>query len=520
MKEGINNIIYSKSRTFLWFCFSFILGIALSSGIYLDREYLFFLTLILLVAVLLVIYNFHSLKYRFFALTLLFVTLGVIRFVLSQPVITDKHIAYYNEQKLSLVGKVVEEPEFKLEDSVYIVEAQDIPKWKKAAKGRIMVRASIYPEYQYGDVISIYCKLQKPKNSEEFNYANYLARQKIFSLCYYPEISKTKSGEGNVLKSVIFSWKSSLNNKVNELWPEPESSLMAGLLYGARSGFTKELSDNFSKVGITHIVAVSGYNISIVATFLMSLFIAIGLYRRQAFWFAVLGIILFVIFTGASASVVRAGIMGILVLLANQLGRLSRIGNVLVFTAAVMLLFNPWILLWDAGFQLSFLATLGLVYISPILQEKILKKKIFSKFSSHSWFAALSEILISTLSAIISTLPLILFQFGRLSLIAPIANILVLWLIPWLMLLGFVSVILSFVFFPLGQLIAWIAGIGLRYIIFITEYFGNKNWAAMPIQINLTILIFSYTVLIYYVIQFHKDKNLDRSIGQLSTVDR
>ncbi len=507
LKEGVVKISNSKSRTFLLFCFSFIFGIAIASGVNVGRQYLFYAGLICIIFALLTIYYFHSPKYRLYAFALLLVSLGIFRFIFSQPNISENHIAYYNNQKLSLVGKIVEEPEYKLTDSVYVVEAVEISKWKKVVQGRILVRAAIHPEYQYGDVINLYCKLQEPENSEEFNYANYLARQKIYSLCYYPQIDKIKGGEGNVLKSAILTWKRSLGNKVNDLWPEPESSLMAGLLYGARSGFTKELSDSFSKVGITHIVAVSGYNISIVATFLMTLFIAIGLYRRQAFWFAVIGIILFVIFTGASASVVRAGVMGVLVLLANQLGRLSRIGNVLVFTAALMLLFNPWILLWDAGFQLSFLATIGLVYIGPILQEKIINKKVFSKISSHTWFRTISEIFISTLAAIISTLPLILFQFGRLSIVAPIANILVLWLIPWLMMLGFVSVVLSYLYFPLGQLIAWIAGIGLKYIVFITEYFGSKNWSAVPIQINLTILIFSYTILTYYVIRFHKNKN-------------
>ena len=129
---------------------------------------------------------------------------------------------------------------------------------------------------------------------------------------------------------------------------------MAGLLYGERSGLPLELADNFSRTGVSHIIAVSGYNISIVALALMSLFINLGLARPRAFWLVVAGIILFVIFTGAGASVVRAGIMGLIVLLAGQLGRLSRIGNVLIFTAALMLLFNPYVLIWDAGFQLSF----------------------------------------------------------------------------------------------------------------------------------------------------------------------
>src|SRR3989339_569191 len=185
----------------------------------------------------------------------------------------------------------------------------------------------------------------------------------------------------------FFIFKQSIQARVDSLWVEPESSLMAGLLYGARSGFSAQVNNDFSRAGITHIVAISGYNISVVSKILMSLLLLIGLNRRRAFWFAIFGIILFVIFTGASASVVRAGVMGVIVLLASQMGRLSRIGNILVFTAAVMLLFNPFVLVWDAGFQLSFLSTMGLVYLAPILiqylsvdDKKIILKSLTENF--------------------------------------------------------------------------------------------------------------------------------------------
>src|SRR3989344_2327583 len=314
LKEGVEKIIYSKSRTFLWFCFSFIGGVGLASYLEWRGSGNFYLGLSLLIISLLTVYFYTSLSARFYFLLLLFFTFGIFRFTLSQPVINENHLAYYNNQKMTFVGRVVEEPEYKLKDNVYILEATEIPKWGKPISGRVLVRAAIYPEYQYGDVLSVHCKLQSPESNEgEFNYANYLARQSIYTLCYFPQIEKIGDHPGNIFKKVIFSWKKILADKVNDLWPEPEASLMAGLLYGARSGFTPELSDNFSKVGLTHIVAVSGYNISIVATFLMVLFISVGLYRRQAFWFAVIGIIFFVIFTGASASVVRAGIMGIMV---------------------------------------------------------------------------------------------------------------------------------------------------------------------------------------------------------------
>ena len=162
--------------------------------------------------------------------------------------------------------------------------------------------------------------------------------------------------------------KAQVQTQLEKLWPEPESSFMAGLLYGSKSGLPKELSNNFSRTGITHIIAVSGFNITIIASVLMTLAIAAGLDRRRAFWLVVGAEIFFVVFTGLSASAVRAGVMGVLALTAQYIGRTSRIGNALAFTAAVMVLVNPYVLLYDAGFQLSFLATIGLVYVSPWLE--------------------------------------------------------------------------------------------------------------------------------------------------------
>jgi len=153
---------------------------------------------------------------------------------------------------------------------------------------------------------------------------------------------------------------------------------------------------------------------------------------------------------------------------------------------------NPYILLWDAGFQLSFLATLGLVYVSPVLSAVIPQ-------AENKWIVALREPLVSTLSAIIATLPLILYQFGRLSLVAPLVNVLVLWSIPWLMLFGFVSLVLGFIFYPVGQLVAWVAGFGLRYVIMVVDFFGNKSWSAVTFQVPWWAMVAMYLALVIVI---------------------
>ena len=377
-------------------------------------------------------------------------------------------------------------------------------KMEQVVTGRVLVNYQLYPQFSYGDEVKVFCKLQKPKINDDdtFRYDKYLAKQNIWVFCTNAQITRLDEGKGNIIFASILKFKNLIAHQLEKLWQEPENSFMAGILYGSKAGLPQKLMDNFSKTGVTHIIAVSGSNISIIAVNLMAVCIAIGLYRRKAFWVMVALIILFVIFTGASASVVRAGIMGIIALIAERIGRSSRMTNVLVATAAIMTLQNPYVLVWDAGFQLSFLATIGLVYISPIL------KKYVEKIKLPEWkiVEVTMENLVTTLSAIIATLPLILYQFGRLSTVAPLVNILILWTIPYLMLFGFLALITSFIYFPLGQLLAGVAKFGMDYILWIVNFFGSQSWSAVNVSIPLWSMVIMYIVMYICLVKLSNKK--------------
>ncbi len=498
--EGGNKIFNSKSKTFLAFCFCFIAGVSTVSVFDWPAYWEFRFYCVLFVIGFLVIVAWHKPAARFGLVCLLFFFLGGWRFLVSVPASDKNHLAYYNEQKIYITGTVSSEPTVGINKVDYVLSAS------APARGKVFVSTLLYPRYEYGDQLEMSCYLHAPQNSptSSFNYQKYLAKDGIYSVCYNPKILSVKPGsEWSPLRALL-SFKNILQTQVEKLWPEPEASLMAGLLYGARAGLPAELKNDFSTSGLSHIVAISGYNISVVAVVLMTVLIGLGLYRRQAFWVAVAGIILFVIFCGASASVVRAGIMGIIVLIAGQLGRLSRVGNILAFTAALMLLVNPFVLVWDAGFQLSFLATMGLVYLSPILEQKFGPRLAFFP-------AALREILFSTFSAIIATLPLILFQFGRLSIVAPVANLLVLPTIPYLMLVGFFALIFSFIFFPLGQIMAFGAHLGLKYVIIIIHLLAALPGSALTFSITWWAMLAFYVLMLAII---YGKKNKNSSIGR------
>ncbi|MDD4476996.1 MAG: ComEC/Rec2 family competence protein [Patescibacteria group bacterium] len=472
-KENVvEKIINSKSGAFLMLCFCFISGVGIFSYSDIEKNILFYLFVVFWCLVFAIAIFWKNINSRFLFFCVLFFVLGAIRFFISVPSGDAKNILYYNGERGKIIGWVVGEPDIRPDSVKYIIKTEFIydleASSNKKVSGRALVEGLLYPRYEYGDKLKISCDLKSPRNSPDgnFRYDRYLAKDGIWSICVNAKIEKIGADEGNFVLKNILRLKTRINEQIEKLWPEPDSGLLSGLLYGARSGIPDDLKENFNRAGISHIVAVSGYNINIIAAAFMIFLVSAGLYRRQAFWLAIFGICVFVIFTGASASVMRAGIMGVVLLIAERLGRLSRVGYVLALAAALMLLFNPYVLVWDAGFQLSFLATAGIVYLSPFLGGKN-KSSLFK------------QILAPTFSAIIATLPLILFQFGRLSAIAPVANVLILWIVPYLMFFGFLAVVLSFVWFPFGQVVAWIVGIGLNYVIMIAEKIGGWNLSAM-----------------------------------------
>ena len=503
MREGglLQNIISSKSKTFLAFCFCFIAGASLSSLLN-SNDLLFPIFILFFIVLACAVFWWYQKLSRFIFLLGVFFILGSLRFLITFPIIDEENIAYYINSDVQFVGIVDEEPVVQEKSVTYVIEVHEIKSGNEKISGKVILKSPLYPEFFYGDKLEVKCKLESPQNNmsqqSAFRYDKYLAQKNIWSVCVFPKITKLSDSENFSIMRVLLSGKKSLEHVIENLWAEPKSSFMGGLLYGNRSDLPQDLKNNLSRTGVTHIIAISDFNITIIGTILLSISIYAGFRRKQAFWVVSFCIIIFVIFTGATASVIRAGIMGIIVLLARHLGRSSRIFPVLVLTAAIMVLLNPYVVVWDAGFQLSFLSTLGLVYGVPII-EKYSFIKIPGKMGE-----LILENFYSTIAAIIFTLPLILFQFGNLSIIAPIVNVLILWIIPWLMLGGFLSVIAGCFYLPGGKFLASGVGLGMDYILSIVSWFGSLRWSAIDFKIPFYVMILAYCFIVYFVAKNRK----------------
>jgi competence protein ComEC len=308
----------------------------------------------------------------------------------------------------------------------------------------------------------------------------------------------TGRGCGRPEWGVIYEFKNLINNRINVLFTEPAASLVSGLLLGIPRNIPAEVINNFNRTGLTHIVAISGYNITLIISVFGIFLKPFG--RRSRFWLSMGGIFIFVILTGMSSSVIRAAIMGALVLVSLISGRRSSGIHSLLISAAVMSLANPRILLFDISFQLSFLATLGILLFMPMVTPYFEKFKKFGRY--------IFEALAVTLSAQVFTVPLILFRYGLISVIAPLTNLIFLPLVPLIMFFAFLAIIVSVLIPYLTIIISGIAFILCELLIKGVKFFAELPMASLNItSFSIWMMIVYYAAVLIAFILFRRPRS-------------
>lgn len=466
---------------------------------------------------------------------------GVMRFWWANPDVTTQDLLFYNdrEERVVLRGMIVVEPDVRAQMIKLTVGVQEIaiggsgqagvPDFREV-KGRVLVNLSRYPEYNYGDFLELTGFLETPPEFEDFSYKNYLARYNVYSIMNRARVKVLDQGQGNGFLAGIFWIKAGFEGVLNRIFPEPYASFTGGLLLGSRRGIPESLMEKFNITGLTHIIAISGYNITLVIVFMTGLLR--GFSRRVSVPLASVAIIVFTILVGASAAVVRAAIMGVLGLIAIWVGRKSQVTLTILVAAFFMVAWNPKILVYDVGFQLSLAATLGLVYISPYFEEwgkRVFRGAVRSevvlsapaagkssgekssapapggtvqgKSSAPGAFAsAIKEGILMTLSAQVTSLPIILLNFGRLSVVSPLANALVVGLIPMAMFFGFGAGLLGVlagilaIFWYLALAVGYGAWFFLELIIQLVGWFAKIPYASVDV-----VGVQSWMVIVYYL---------------------
>lgn len=479
----MNNI--GKSQIFFWLLISFLVGVAIAS--FLATNTAAVAAVFVLGASILIFGSFRGATSRS-AVTgwcLVVVAGGIFWFLWHG----QGSRAALPVGRRTVEGVVVDEPRRSGRSQQLVVRAE--------TGAKVLVTLRPYPEYRYGDRLRFVGEINRAENfSPDFDYAAFLAKDDIFVVMPFPEVTSLEPGAGSTFLGVLLTAKRFFLERINAVLPEPHAALLGGILLGARESLPAELRDDLRRTGTIHIVAVSGYNVTLVADAFLRALAFLALPFAAAFWVAVGAIATFALLTGASASVVRASLMAGLVLVARREHRPYRMRNAIMLAAALMVAVNPKILRFDIGFQLSFLATLGIIYGAPMVDSFLERARLRcipplralgivrpspDRPVRKPRRSFLRETVTTTISAQLFVLPLLIWHFGEASLVGPFANVLIIPVIPAAMLFGLLAGLGASAAALLGQALAPPAWLLLAYVIAVIETTAALPLAAIPL---------------------------------------
>ncbi len=358
-----------------------------------------------------------------------------------------------------------------------------------SGSAKAVVYAGQFPVLAYGDQIRLTGQLRKPESfagtgGRTFYYPQYLARKDIFYELSQPNVEKVAEGQGNWLQQALANLRTQLLESIHTYIPDPHAALTGGVLLGAEDALGESLQEDFRQTSLIHIVVLSGFNVMIVAAAIGQGLLALGLPLVVSTAAAVFGIVMFALLVGLTPTVVRASIMAVFALLARFSGRRYGAFRGLSLAAVGMVLITPEILLFDPSFQLSAIATAGLIGFGDQVSSWL------------TWLPerfGIREAATATIAAQIAVLPLLLYYTGLLSFVSLPANLLVLPIVPLLMAVGALTILFGFFSSALALVGASGVYVIADYIFAVVRYLSNLSFATVvipPIPIWVVIVLY------------------------------
>lgn len=477
-----------------------------ASGIFLRS--LFFnswwpVVFVLLLAALIGAFAFARprLAYSLGAVFFMFCVLGMLRSSLAE---TSLPKPFLNDlrHRVTYEGVVVSDPDVRDTNQRFQIRvtAADVTT-------RMLVVAPRVTRVAVGEWVSVSGTLQVPEafateGGRVFRYDRYLQRDDVRFILNYAYVRVASEAPPYSLPANLARVKHSFINGIQAVLPEPYSSLASGVVIGGKSGLGSDLQDAFIKSGLIQIIVLSGYNVMIVAEWVVA---ALALTRLKRHWGALAGgiaLLLFVGVAGFSATALRAALMALIALYARATGRTYAAGRALLVVVLAMLIWNPLYLVFDPGFGLSVAATAGLIWLAPIIEMLFVGKaepaqKEMPRASTPFWVNALA----TTLAAQIAVLPLLLYETGNLSLVAVPANLLTAPMIPLAMGLSALAGLAGMCFSTIAPVLALALGypayLASSYILFIATETAALPYAAVSLPaFPFWLVLLAYTALI------------------------
>ena len=357
---------------------------------------------------------------------------------------------------------------------------------------RIFITSVKYPMYRYGEFLEIRGKV---KVSEK--------EGRVFYSLVFPEIHTLKNNANVIMRMSLFIRERAINIFESALSPI-HSALLLGIVFGIKQNMPDEFLDILRDGGVIHVIAASGMNVSMVAGSLFFIFQRV-LRGRIALLVSMVGLLIYVCIAGFEASIIRAALMSSIAFAAGITGRKRLPLYTLFLTALFMLFINPsWIT--DVGFQLSFMATAGILTLKPIFDH--LFERIVPDSIGVGRLGSISDDLNTTLAATLATVPILLTNFGAVNLLSIFINILVLWTIPFLMIIGGISILLGLFFTQLGQIVTYLTLPLLMYFELVVRYFDRFKIPLMIDNSSPILWIGYYLILAAFIIFMGKKRKV------------
>ncbi len=401
-----------------------------------------------------------------------------------------------NQKSISVTGKVLNQPIIKNEKQQFILEvnsANDIQ-----IKEKTLVTTPPSYNINYGDILCLTGKLsdiEEPVFPNLFNYKTYLQRERIYTRFYVDEIEYIENNS-NIIKQLSLKVKQDINSKIEKYFMEPVSSVLKSMIIGDKSSIESDLKSDFINTGLIHILVISGLHIGFIVAIFLFVFKLFNLPLKTVYILTIPAIFFYAILTGSNPPAIRATIMASCILLSLVLDRESLIYNSICLAALIILAYNPQYL-FTASMQLSFVATIGIIYFYPKIYNSF--SKIKNKFCKY-----ILSIFCVTLSVQIALIPILIFYFGKFSVISFIANILIISVVGFVVALSFIFYIFTFISISVASYISILLSHTLNLILMVIHYFANLNYSVMETTIPDIKEIILYYLIVVMMFEYKK----------------
>ncbi|MDD4860033.1 MAG: ComEC/Rec2 family competence protein, partial [Dehalococcoidales bacterium] len=423
---------------------------------------------------------------------------------------------YNNSGTIGIKGVIAADPEIRDKVTHLRLSAREInlnTNWQPI-EGTALVFVPNYPAYRYGDLLEITGKPETPPQLNDFDYRGYLSHQGIYTTVTYPGIRLLSQSNGSPVMTWLYSLRRQMALTLAQALPEPQASLAQAIVLGIRETMPQALKDDFARTGTTHLLAISGLNLTIIAGMLVA--IGMRLFGKRHYlyvWLALAVIWLYALLTALNPPVVRGAVMASLFLIAELLGRQRNALPALCLAAAAMTAFTPHIL-GDASFQLSFLAMAGLILIAPALQS-MGRRVVTATSGEEGALTAVANItndsLSVSLAAIIAVWPVVAYYFGIFSPAGPLATLLTLPVMPAIITVGALAALFGLPFLPLAQALGWLLWLFLSYMLLVVSLLAKLPLAAVEVNISPA-FIWTYYALLTVLLWLKSRRKPDEGI--------